>query len=71
MTIEDGHKQVHGVEKFKGDNYDAWAYRVKTKLQSKDLWKYVEEELKVPLTATDAEIHEHEVKLAQARRHLI
>ncbi len=69
MSKEIGQRSM--IEKFKGDNYDAWAYRVRTKLESKDLWKYVESEITLPSTATDKEKSEHNIKLARAKDKIV
>ena len=69
MSKESGQRSM--IDKFKGDNYDAWAYRVRTKLESKDLWKYVESEITLPTTATDQEKTEHNVKLARAKDKIV
>ena len=69
MSKENGQRST--MDKFKGDNYDAWAYRVRTKLASKGLWSYVEKEVEVPETATAHEKLEHDIKLAKAKDKIV
>ena len=69
MSFESGQRSKN--DKFKGDNYDAWAYKVRTKLESKDLWKFVGNEVTLSQTANDHEKTEHFVKLARAKEKIV
>jgi hypothetical protein len=69
MSKESGQRSM--IDKFKGDNYDAWAYRVRTKLESKDLWKYVETEIVLPDEATEQEKNHHYLNLARAKDKIV
>jgi hypothetical protein len=58
-------------DKFHGVSYDTWAYKLRSKLQAKQLWKYVDPGVVLPTGASQAEQEVHKLKLAQAKKKII